>query len=112
MQTDGLRGSDECTADAVPAGKRLVIEHVTARVHLPVGQTAYAGLKTSFLHFATFLPLVPQETRAGYTDYVSAVSARLRIPAGGRACVWLDRNEGDGSATGQFWISGYLVDAP
>jgi hypothetical protein len=111
LQFDGLRASDECL-DPVPAGKRLVIEHVTARVYVPIGQSVYAALKIGGIYFGTLVPLVSQGTINGRQVLVSSTPARLRIDAGDRACMLLHRDLAVEQATGLFTISGYLIDAP
>ena len=111
LQFDGLRASDECVA-AIPAGKRLVIEHITARVSVPIGQSVYAGLKIGGIRFGTLIPLVSQGILDGKQLLVSSTPARLRIDAGHSVCLLLARDVAVGQATGLFTISGYLVDAP
>jgi hypothetical protein len=109
LQFEPLEASDECLP-AVPEGKRLVIEHVTARVRIPTGQEAYAALKTQSLYLASLLPLTYQLTEHGHAVFVAAVPAKLRVDAGGRACFLLARNIGTGQGTGLFTVSGYLID--
>jgi hypothetical protein len=109
LQFEPLEASDECLP-AVPEGKRLVIEHVTARVRLPIGQEAYAALKTQSLYLTSLLPLTYQMTEHGHAVYVAAVPVRVRVDAGARACFLLARNIGTGQGTGLFTVSGYLID--
>jgi hypothetical protein len=109
LQFDPLEASDECLP-AVPEGKRLVIEHVTARVRIPIGQEAYAALKTKSLYLASLLPLTYQMTEHGNAVFVAAVPIRMRLDAGERACFLLARNIGTGQGTGLFTVSGYLID--
>jgi hypothetical protein len=111
LQFDGLRASDECL-DSVPAGKRLIIDHVTARVRVPLGQSVYAGLKIGGLRFGTFVPLVSQGVLDGTQLLVSSTPAKLRIGAGERGCMVLARDLAVGQATGLFTVSGYMIDAP
>jgi hypothetical protein len=111
LQFDGLRASDECL-DAVPAGKRLIIEHITARVRVPPGQSVYTGLKIGGIRFGTLIPLVSQGTIDGTQMLVSSTPARLRIGAGDRGCLLLARDVAVGQATGLFNVSGYMIDAP
>lgn len=111
LQFDPLEGSSECMP-ALPAGKRLVIEHVTARVRLPIGQQGYVALKTHALHIASMLPLTPQMTELGHTTYAAAVPLKLRIDPPNLPCFLFERDEGAGQGTALFTISGYLVDMP
>lgn len=106
---DAAKMGEECLPP-VPEGKRLVIEHLTARVMLQVGQTAYAALKDGGIQFATFLPLTIQTTEVGGDPYyVSATSARLRFDAGQAPCFILVRDSLTGQATGRFTANGYLI---
>ncbi|MGJ5819120.1 hypothetical protein [Paludibaculum fermentans] len=111
LQFDGLRASDECL-DLVPAGKRLIVEHVTARVRVPIGQSVYAGLKIGGIRFGTFVPLVSQGILDGTQLLVSSTPAKLRIGAGDRGCMLLARDLAVGQATGLFTLSGYVIDVP
>ncbi len=106
LQFDGLRASDECL-DLVPVGKRLVIEHITARVRVPIGQSVYAGLKIGGIRFGTLIPLVSQGAIDGTQILVSSTPALLRIGAGDRGCFLLARDVAVGQATGLFNVSGY-----
>lgn len=109
LQFDPLEGSFECMP-ALPEGRRLVIEHVTARVLLPEGQQAYVALQTDSLHIASMLPLTPQMTENSHTTFAAAVSLRLRVDPPHRPCFIFSRNEGTGQGTALFTISGYLID--
>jgi hypothetical protein len=111
LQFDGLRASDECL-DLVPAGKRLIIEHVTARVRVPIGQSVYAGLKIGGIRFGTLIPLVSQGVIDGTQILVSSTPAKLRVAAGSTGCLLLARDVAVGQATGLFNVSGYLIDVP
>jgi hypothetical protein len=99
------QGREEC-GTPVPAGKRLVIEHVTARVSTPPGQGIYVALATGGLGFGTFIPLVPHGTLNARSYYVGAQPATLRVDAGHAPCVVVEREPGVGQATAQVWISG------
>lgn len=105
------QGRVEC-GDPVPAGKRLVIEHVTTRVSTPPGQAITVGLKTWPLGVGTFIPLVAHGIMDGRLYYVGAQAATLRLDAGDAPCVLVEREPGIGQATVQIWISGYLISVP
>lgn len=105
-----VQGIDECIEP--PEGRRLVLEHVTARVSTPPGQGIYVGVKTSGLHFGTFIPLISQGTLNSKTYYVGAQSMTLRVPEGEWVCVLLEREPGAGQATAQVWFSGYTIPVP
>lgn len=109
LQFDPLRGSSECMPD-LPEGKRLVIEHVTARVRLPEGQQGYVALETDDLHIASMLPLTVQMTHLGHNTFAAAVSLRLRVDPPHRPCFLFERNDGAGQGTALFTVSGYLID--
>ena len=109
LQFDPLRASSECMSE-LPEGKRLVIEHVTARVLLPEGQQAYLALKTDSLRLASMLPLTLQMTRIGHSTYAAAVSLKLRVDPPHQPCFLFERTEGAGQGTALFTVSGYLID--
>lgn len=105
-----MQGNEECLP-AVGAGRRVVIEHVTARVSVRPGQAIWAGVKIGGT-FVSFLPLVYQGPQDATDIFVAAVTAPLRVNAGSRLCVYVSREPGVGQATGQFWLSGYTLDVP
>ncbi len=98
----------------VPAGKRLVIEHVSCSAAVPPGQKAICHIVTTAggqegFHFLTMSEqgnfVSNDQFRATQTMRVYADPDTL-IKAVGR------RNAGTGSAIFDFTVSGYLVDVP
>jgi hypothetical protein len=96
----------------VPAGKRLVIEYVSAKVNIPGGQklralNVFTNLNGDFAyHF-----LVPTPTGA-FNEYVAGQQVRLYADPNTQVNICASRDTGDGIAPVQATISGYLVDLP
>jgi hypothetical protein len=98
----------------VPAGKRLVIEHVSARAALTEGQqltetsieTLQVGGGSVIKHYfvASFQASVP-----GVADYY-AISQQTRLYAVGGVQVRAFRSNTTGTAQMNISVSGYLVD--
>jgi hypothetical protein len=88
----------------VPAGKRLVIEYVSARLTTPVGQASAIGFNTT-------------TNGIGATSYIPTEEGAGERIVGRR--VWLTADPGStvlyqsaGAASGDMVLSGYLVDVP
>jgi hypothetical protein len=104
----------------VPEGKRLVVEFMSARVTLPLGQTPSIFVNSLSGALGYALPLQPQGVRAtsvGTFNEFGAATPVLEFEVGGGFYdVFLERQpssaggnvSGDGS--GSVYISGYLID--
>jgi hypothetical protein len=96
----------------VPAGKRLVIEYVSAKVTIPGGHklralNVFTNLNGDFAyHF-----LAPTPTGV-FNEYVAAQQLRLYADPNTQVNICASRDNGDGIAPVQATISGYLVDLP
>ena len=107
-----------CTSQvALPAGKRIVIEHVSARLIAPSGQTVQLYVSTSAFNLPSgtvaarhFVPFTPAPSGSHYFanfpirmygttgSSVSIHSQRLQSPAGAPGSVQLE-----------VWFTGYLL---
>jgi hypothetical protein len=105
----------------VPDAKRLVVEFISARVTLPLGQTPsiFVNALSGATGFA--LPLDPQGVRDAsvgtFNEFGSALKTLDFEESGGFYDVLLERQPDDsaggnvnGSGTGSVFISGYLID--
>ena len=100
----------QATFDVVPAGKRLVIEFVSALMSLPTGQKiAFAAVSGNNAHYLTFSPL---STLNGEDRFVISQPMRLYLNAGENPVVFFTRAAITGDVKIDASISGYLIDAP
>ncbi|WP_448620018.1 hypothetical protein [Geodermatophilus sp. URMC 65] len=100
--TDPTRCPSQFT---VPAGKRLVIEYVSARLTTPAGQASAIGFHTT-------------TNGTGATSYIPSEEGAGDERIVGRR-VWLTADPGStvvyqsaGAASGDMVLSGYLIDVP
>jgi hypothetical protein len=109
---EGRAGESPCVVSA-PAGKRLVIEHVSAQAFMPAGQTARFAI-TDTRNFNQYLVSYYQGTNVGGTKdiYVASQAIRQRVVPGERVCLEISRNATTGTATVHWGVSGYFVDYP
>jgi hypothetical protein len=111
-------GGSFCPASPLeaPAGKRFVIEHVSAHASLPVGQQLEdislalvlanpPGVPSGQVN--QFKELVPYQTAPG--KFVSSQDLRTYADVIGISCL---RSSAVGAAIARLSISGYLVDVP
>jgi hypothetical protein len=102
----------------VPAGKRLVIEHVTVEAQVPVGETARCAIVTHLddgavahtlvMHDQGVVPDPPFDRQS----FVASQSVRLYGSQGAAPAVSVFRTSPNGPAPVLATISGYLVDVP
>ena len=99
---------------AIPPGKQLVVEHVSAVVSLPIGQKVIrVGVKTELSGSGLvehFLPATLQGTQTADRDIFIA-SQQTRLYADPQLIVTFERDDFSGNASSEFAISGYLVDS-
>lgn len=104
------------TITTVPAGKRLVIEYISALAATQTGQKALAQIQvyqgtTPYLHRVALSLQGTFTTSFGTGDeFVAGQSTRLYADAGTAVIVEIGRSASSGAAKGVFVISGYLVD--
>ncbi len=109
---DGRSGEGPCSIH-VPAGKRLVIEHVSVWANLPAGQKAILARITDTRHFNQYLVLFPQGSNVvGRTQYIASQTIRQRVPPGESVCLELQRDSTDGEAWLTWGVSGYFINYP
>ena len=102
----------------IPAGTRLVIEHVSGWADVPVGQTADLFVSTNVNSVATTHILLGAGPRTvdnptNPERFRVSQSLRLYADSGAAAQVGITRgNPHTGTATGFVTVSGYLVDLP
>jgi hypothetical protein len=96
----------------VPAGKRLVIEYVSARVTIPGGHKLRAmNVFTNLNGDFAYHHLMPTPTGV-FNEYVVGQQVRLYADPNTQVNICASRDNGDGIAPVLATISGYLVDLP
>jgi hypothetical protein len=112
--TDGTDGASSGVVN-VPAGKQLVVTHVSASAQLPAGvRASFRVLKVGkppFQETEAFYELVPVETgtRSGT---IATQQMQIYLEAGEGLAVIVTRSATTGFANANASISGYLIDAP
>ena len=104
------------TVAIVPAGKRLVIEYVSAIADVPVDQKVVISVLCQNLSASRAVshvfPVTPQGTFPGPIDrLVASESTRIYVEPEDSVNFIVNRNSAAGTANCLFSISGYLVDA-
>src|SRR5215207_4673536 len=98
----------------VPAGKRLVIEHVAVSGVTPTGQRIFANLSTGLGSFIAHHPLVvhAQGTNEnGEAEFAISQQVRLYADPGTAVTLYATRSSTSGMAVVLYaTVSGYLVD--
>jgi hypothetical protein len=104
----------------VPAGKRLVIEYLTAKAYVPTGSDQQVQIqlfdstsRSAPQRVLTFLPVRDIPFDGGdFTNYFASEEVRGYVEAAHEIRVYYGRNRGAGGQALLFWtLSGYLVDA-
>ncbi len=101
----------------MPAGKRLVIEHVSVFVRLNAGNAAEGNITmtpTSGPYRNAYLKLASQLANGVYSDYVADQPALNFADAGATVglCVTADQVFPSGNYYAFVHVTGYLVGAP
>lgn len=93
----------------IPAGKRLVVEHISADVNVPAGQKAFLkiGPSTSALGFAT-ITLVPKLAGTFGTVDVFGVSQEVKLFAISALEISVSRNANTLLGSSAVTVVGYL----
>ncbi len=107
-------------SDFVPAGKRWVIEHMSALANMPTeGQVPMVRFNVTSLGSASFVHYLPMGYQGGDFDIVSyryvwmgSQATKLRLEPGTRILFQFRRTGTTDTATLTIHISGYLVDYP
>ena len=112
---DGSSNSFSFFGFTVPAGKRLVIETISAELFVPVGQQVTALINTSMNNFQPFvwLPFTYKFTNNSEDGYIATIAVRMYSDPGTTPEVTIFRNSTQGLTTqGAVQCFGYLVDLP
>jgi len=114
---DALNPFTNVDSVPVPAGKQLVIEHVSVITTLPVGQKLLIASVQPFvggMGTGHFLTVIAQGTNAaGTADYsVASQDIRLYADPGLPISFHAERNGTAGTGSVTFEISGYLINMP
>ncbi|MBI3912212.1 MAG: hypothetical protein HY320_14940 [Armatimonadetes bacterium] len=107
--------SEATEAFAVPAGKRLIITHISAAFELPAGQRPLweVTIISGTVGAAHFLPAQFQSSGAGAKNvFVASEDLEVRADPGTSVGVFFGRDDDAGAADGVVSIAGYLVDVP
>lgn len=105
-----------CFGDAVPAGKRLVVEFVTAFCTVPAGQSVYVSLGAGPEGVGTnetiiWPTLTHQGVYGGNTVWNANHQVKAYLPEGSRFGASISRNGSGGFAQCRFHITGQLLPA-
>ena len=111
MDPGDLDMGDEL-AIVVPAGKRLVIEVVSAIVTTSAGQNVRLRVDTVAGGAAAHHLAVSKESWQGSTDHKGIQSGRFYANPGTTVYIRVARDQGIGIAGVNAAISGYLIDLP
>jgi hypothetical protein len=98
----------------VPAGKRLVIEYVSAMGNVPVGQRVQFVNVNTFssgslvFHYLRATEMGTSSATPG-VGYIASEAVRFYADPGTQVRVAVNRNDGAGTGTFTIAVSGYLV---
>jgi hypothetical protein len=95
---------------AVPAGKRLVVEHVSVYGGVPTAQKVFA-LITRPNNVNHAVVLHPQAAFFNFDYFTASESVKLYFDAGMSPGAFANRNNTTGTSNLIFTISGYFIDA-
>jgi hypothetical protein len=113
---DGTAGSD-FDAPPVPTGKHLIIEHVSGFWFVPNNQIVLAYLyvkktPTGIPGGLIFLVPIPLGSGPSYSQSIVNQQTWFRLAEGEILGVHIDRTGGNGVASAQFHVKGYLISYP
>jgi hypothetical protein len=99
---------------SVPAGKRLVVETASANAAVPAGQKVTVNLATTGggLGGRAWLALAAQGSISGLDRYTAAQPLRMYADSGTPVTFQAVRSDVTATASLNFAVAGYLVDAP
>jgi len=114
---DGSSFSGTSFGFTVPAGKRLVIETISAEIPVPVGQQVTAQINTGLNNFfpIVFLPFNSKfaDNSLSQDTYIATIPVRMYSDPGTAPSVSISRNSTQGSSNlGFVSCFGYLVNLP
>lgn len=96
----------------VPAGKRLVVESISARAEASTGQQFYAFIKTDSSGGAYFGFSFVTPEGGGQSVSIANPTVKMYISAGDRFAPTVYRSATAGTANFHVLAAGYLVDVP
>ncbi len=109
---DGHAIDSDCYPTNVPAGKRWIIDHLSAVATLPSSQVPVAYFYTFNTHGRMYIPFTYQGGPiSSHYYWVGNLPIMLRLSAGDTLCAVFFR-EGPDNAEGKIIFSGYQIDAP
>ncbi len=108
------------TVFSVPAGKRLVVEHVSAFLGVPDGQKVLFGIATRLGGMLEIHSLVAQEQGVfpqvlglgAKATFVASQPSRFYADSSTEVIVSVARTSTTGTAAGSMVVSGHFVDLP
>ncbi len=105
----GVSGASGCL-DAVPPGKRLIVEHISADATMGNGQ--WPVLRYATGRDLSSLVAAAQGTVAGRPKYVAAEWINMRVAEGETFCVNVYRSPNASTAWVEFRMRGYVINYP
>ena len=112
---DNGEETDVCRFVDVELGKRLVVEFISGVVWIPTGRTALAetliSSSSGFFSNHYLIQALQRTNVTGNDHYVVSQPFRIYIDEEKHLSVRVLRNPDDaGTVSGEFWITGHLVD--
>lgn len=108
---DGASGANGWVE--VPAGKRVVIEHVSAFSYAPSGQKILFSLMTQVYPDLTMRKHLLQTGEGSFGNQPRFLSSQLvRLYSGSSWGARVDRDSSAGEVEATFVVSGYILDLP
>lgn len=102
---------EACFPDG-PAGKRLVVTRISARMIVPAGQSPHAVIHSTFAGSQYMIAAAQGRVNATEDLYVAAENFHWVLPPSGHLCFQMDRYPAANSARGAFTYTGYYVEYP
>lgn len=104
----------ESVSFTVPVGKRLVVEQASASASMPTGQKVTVNVATTGggLNGRAWLALAAQGAISGSDRYAAAEPLRMYADSGTAVTFQAARSDASATASLNFSIAGYLVEAP
>lgn len=101
--------SGQAVLPAVPAGKQLVIEYVSASGYFTLGQSAFLQVGMGESAVMHYVPLLQRFNTGMRTRIIGGQETRIYIEAGKRPRISVVRDGTTGDAIVDVAISGYFV---
>lgn len=101
--------SGQAVLPAVPAGKQLVIEYVSASGYFALGQSAFLQVGMSESSVMHYVPLLQRFNTGVRTRIIGGQETRIYVEAGKQPRIAVVRDGTTGDALVDVAISGYFV---